>query len=367
MDPSRYLPLFLEEARQHLDAARALAAEIGAGPPGEGLVSGLARHLHSLKGIAACMRYRTMTGLAHTAEEALGTWRRAGGAVPTRARLLDALGACERILAGAERGVLGQEAAGGVAPESPGPERWCLDIRLSRGARALDVLAGVAVLGSVGGESPPRNVLARASRAPRLSVVLSSTLEPGELAAGLARVRGVERFFLEPEAVPFSRVVRPLVGAASLMARILGKRVRFEVDGPGVRLDRRRISALLEALLHVLRNAVDHGIEPPRERLARGKGRCGVVRIRAERRTHEVRVMVEDDGRGFEVERTARVVPRRRFRAAGTAGEISGRGVGLSAARHALAELGGYIVIRARAGKGATVVMALPEERGQSP
>jgi chemotaxis protein histidine kinase CheA len=326
VDPSRYLPLYL-------DAARALAQGSGAGPPGEALSSRLARHLHSLKGIAACLRYRSMTRLAHTAEEALGAWKRAGGAVPARAHLLAALASAERMLRGAERLL-----------KLSLPERWSVEIRLAQDARVHEVLQALAAIGTVPASDSHRN---------RLSLVLSSTLKPQEVAAGLARVPGVERFFLEPETVPFRHVVRPLVGATSVAARMLGKRVRFQVEGQGVRLDRRRASALLEALVHVLRNAVDHGIEPPRERVLGGKRRSGTIRIRAEKGDRAVRVTVEDDGRGFPV-------PRPHAVTAGRAGEVSGRGVGLPAARDALVEVGGVLTIRARSGRGATVEMAVP-------
>lgn len=81
-------------------------------------------------------------------------------------------------------------------------------------------------------------------------------------------------------------------------ARVLGKRVRVIIEGADVFLDRKVVEMLTDPLIHLARNAVDHGIEPPDERVRLGKPAEGVVRLVAQRDGMYVRIAVEDDGRG---------------------------------------------------------------------
>ena len=86
--------------------------------------------------------------------------------------------------------------------------------------------------------------------------------------------------------------------AAMDAARVLGKRVRVIIEGADVFLDRKVVEMLTDPLIHLARNAVDHGIEPPDERVRLGKPAEGVVRLVAQRDGMYVRIAVEDDGRG---------------------------------------------------------------------
>src|SRR5881409_1845609 len=173
----------------------------------------------------------------------------------------------------------------------------------------------------------------------------------------------------------FPRLVRDL-------ARQLGKQVAFRVEGKEIELDRTILDELGDPLMHLLRNAVDHGIEPPAERRRRGKPLEGEIVLTAVRERASVAITVSDDGRGIDrhkiLERAQReglvdahaealsddqllrVLARPGFTTAEAVTSVSGRGVGIDVAMTRIRALGGSIEIRSVEGKGTTFVMRLP-------
>jgi two-component system chemotaxis sensor kinase CheA len=166
-------------------------------------------------------------------------------------------------------------------------------------------------------------------------------------------------------------------------ARQLGKRVSFSMTGRHVELDRSLLNELADLLVHLIRNAVDHGLEPPEERIAAGKPETGEVRVSASRRGSLIVVRVEDDGRGIQRElvldaatRLGLLTPeaaasieddelfaflaRPGFSTAARVTEVSGRGVGLDAVATRLRVLGGSMDVRAEAGRGSAFTLELP-------
>lgn len=166
-------------------------------------------------------------------------------------------------------------------------------------------------------------------------------------------------------------------------ARQLGKRVSFSMTGRHVELDRSLLNELADLLVHLIRNAVDHGLEPPEERVAAGKPETGEVRLTASRKGSMIEVRVEDDGRGIQrhlvldaAVRLGLVTPdagesmpddelfaflaRPGFSTATRITEVSGRGVGLDAVATRLRALGGSMDVRAEAGRGSSFSVELP-------
>jgi len=167
------------------------------------------------------------------------------------------------------------------------------------------------------------------------------------------------------------------------IAESLGKPAQLEFSGDETEADKAIVEMLFEPLLHVLRNAVDHGIEDVALRARSGKPRVATVSMRAMRRGEHVVVEVADDGAGLDVPRIREVALRRRVVAAedlesmseaqvidlvfapgfSTASEVtavSGRGVGMDAVRTAVERAGGRVSIDSRAGQGTTVRFMLP-------
>ena len=174
----------------------------------------------------------------------------------------------------------------------------------------------------------------------------------------------------------FPRMVRDL-------ARDLGKDLAFEVDGVDIELDRTVLDEIVEPLVHLLRNSIDHGLEPADVRAAAGKPSRGLVRLSAARERDRVLVTVADDGRGMDVERIWKAAVARGlaqpgerdtmsdddillftctpgFSTAEHATKVSGRGVGMDVVRAKVEQLGGALAIRSRPGSGTEFVLSLP-------
>jgi two-component system chemotaxis sensor kinase CheA len=160
------------------------------------------------------------------------------------------------------------------------------------------------------------------------------------------------------------------------LGRRSGKDVRLELTGHDVQLDRQIIDILREPLRHLLVNAVDHGIEPPDERVAKGKPATGVVRVAARVVDESVEVTVTDDGAGVNWGRVAEVAKESGlhisppdlsallfhpgFTTLTESTEFSGTGEGLTEAAEAAARVHGAVTIDSEAGVGTTVTMSLP-------
>ncbi len=173
----------------------------------------------------------------------------------------------------------------------------------------------------------------------------------------------------------FPRLVRDV-------ARQLDKQVAFRVEGKEIELDRAILDELGDPLVHLLRNAVDHGIEPPAERKKRGKKPEGEIVLSAVRERSSVAISITDDGRGIDRaqvlakalreglvdphteslsdDQLLRVLARPGFSTAAQVTNVSGRGVGIDVAMTKIRALGGSIEIRTEPGKGTSFVLRLP-------
>jgi two-component system chemotaxis sensor kinase CheA len=174
----------------------------------------------------------------------------------------------------------------------------------------------------------------------------------------------------------FPRLVRDLSAK-------LGKEVRLELVGSETELDRTVVDAVGDPLVHLVRNSLDHGLEPVQERLAAGKPGVGTLEISARHAGSSVVIEVRDDGRGINPEAIARTALSRGlidaqaaaeismksalellfapgFSTAETTSDISGRGVGMDAVRAKIRELGGEVVLDSIPGEGTTAQIRLP-------
>jgi two-component system, chemotaxis family, sensor kinase CheA len=203
-------------------------------------------------------------------------------------------------------------------------------------------------------------------------------------AAGLAdlarHTRDLQEMVLAIRMVPindgFARIPR-LVRELSTQ---LGKQVELRTLGEATELDRGLIEKLSDPLLHLVRNAVDHGLETPEVRIAAGKPPTGLLRLTARQRGGKVVIDVSDDGQGLDRER---IIERARqrgrilaanapdsevwqvlfdagFSTAELVTEVSGRGVGMDVVRRNIISLGGTVDVASRKGRGVTVTMTVP-------
>jgi two-component system chemotaxis sensor kinase CheA len=174
----------------------------------------------------------------------------------------------------------------------------------------------------------------------------------------------------------FPRVVRDLAIAC-------GKQVRIEMEGQETELDKTIIEAIRDPLTHLVRNAVDHGIEPPRERLSRGKSAEGRLSLHASHEGGKVIIEMSDDGGGIDPQRVrdkalqAKLITPEQadrlserdlvnlvflagFSTADKVTQFSGRGVGMDVVRTNIEKIGGTVNIASRLGRGTTVKMKIP-------
>ncbi|EJL03907.1 MULTISPECIES: hybrid sensor histidine kinase/response regulator [Pseudomonas] len=182
---------------------------------------------------------------------------------------------------------------------------------------------------------------------------------------------------------PFADVLSGQVRMVRDLGRSLGKQVRLEIEGEKTQVDRDVLEKLEAPLTHLLRNAVDHGIETPEQRQLAGKPAEGLIRLRASHQAGLLVLELVDDGAGVDLERVRRSIVERGLSPAQTAAslseeelltflflpgfslrdkvtEVSGRGVGLDAVQHMVRQLRGAVVLEQTAGGGSRFHLEVP-------
>ncbi len=430
MDLARYRALFLEEAHDHLAQMSDALLHLEKEPGARESIDLVFRMAHSVKSMAASLDYDAITTLAHAIEDRMERVRAAGRVAPGLE-----LSLLFRGLEGLERGVacvaantpidapdpqlLGALAAEGPAAERSGAGESSAAAKSGDAANTADE-APAARSGSEPAPEPKADVASRAE-APRSSsaaplpsvrvrtetldrflsavgeVILVSgqvrTASGGPVLPGPALVGGLDRMdrmvgelqrrVLELRTAPLLRILEQMPRLAREVAQQLGKRVEVELRGAELELDRAILDRLGDPIVHLLRNAIDHGLESSADRSASGKPEAGRIVIDARREKDEVRIAVRDDGRGIDLDAVrARAVARGLVPAAladdlpaadlaalifqpglSTAAaitEVSGRGVGMDAVRSTIEALGGRVELETGRGLGTTTTLIVP-------
>ncbi len=306
------------------------------------------------------------------------------------------------------------ESLGAVSAVSPPPETWGSEAfsgdfacRIATSATDEEIQAELSQVGEVAsvivvrGNAPVavaapaaqvRVDLARLDRvvnlggelsvmAHRLAAELARRDDPALAAAGHALdllVTELQEQVLRVRMAPVSEVFERFPRAVRDLAKHLEKRVRLDIEGGDIELDRAILEELPRILLHLLRNAVDHGIELPAVRKKAGKGLEGRIRLSARRDRNSVIITVADDGRGIDevaVRARARelgweedadspdllrILGRAGFSTRREVSDVSGRGVGFDAVLHRVRSMGGSTELQASPGVGTTVALRLP-------
>jgi two-component system chemotaxis sensor kinase CheA len=182
---------------------------------------------------------------------------------------------------------------------------------------------------------------------------------------------------------PVGRVFTRFPKLARDVARQLGKSVELEVVGAETELDRNLVEALADPLVHLIRNAIDHGIESPAQRLAAGKSATGTVRLSAQQEGDHVTIEVRDDGGGIDPEKIRRIACDKALIAAeagarmspdeclqlnflpgfstrAEVSDLSGRGVGMDVVQSKIRELSGHVQIHSEIGHGSCFAIRVP-------
>ena len=222
-------------------------------------------------------------------------------------------------------------------------------------------------------------VIAQAMLAQRLANENLAHIE--ELALIETLVRDIQDHAMAFRAQPISSVFGRVPRLLRELAASTGKHVKLEVSGETTELDKTVIERLSEPMTHLIRNAVDHGIEPPDERQAAGKDPEGTLTLSAEQKAGRIVIRISDDGRGIDRDRVLakaianglvsadaelsdedihQLIFAPGFSTAAQVSNISGRGVGMDVVKQNVKDLGGRITIESAPGKGTTFALALP-------
>ncbi|HWN19553.1 MAG TPA: chemotaxis protein CheA [Gemmatimonadales bacterium] len=219
----------------------------------------------------------------------------------------------------------------------------------------------------------------------RLTVLSTEAADPTlvELSERIARlVSAMQTEVLAARMTPVGEVFDRFPRLARDLSRDLGKKIRFDTEGEEIELDRSILDEIGEPLLHLIRNAADHGIEPPEQRTQAGKPAEGRILLSATRERNTVALRVADDGRGIDRQRIlekarreglatadvdtltddllVRVLARPGFSTATAVSGVSGRGVGVDVAMTRVRALGGTLEVRSELGRGSTFLIRVP-------
>ncbi|QRK04451.1 response regulator [Archangium violaceum] len=421
-DPYRY---FRIEARELIEQLTQGLFSLADGEGGAQAVPELFRYAHTLKGAARVVGQVRMAEMAHAVEDALSPYRNSGASLPVdsvheflrlvgqMAEALDELEAPAPAPAQEEQ-AQSQEGAPALAlPEAPSSE--VVRVELERLDTLLEGLSEAVVqLGGLRGavESLTQAQHGAGSLIAQLTAPVASSGSPAERARWLSRVLAVAESLrsslvkagrqlggglgqVESELarlrdgantlrlVPTQTLFGPMELAARDAAASLGRQVEVDAEGGDIQIDGHVLAAVRQALVHVVRNAVDHGLETPDERRAVGKSPTGRFSVKVQRRGGRVSFQCEDDGRGVDLGRIRQVAVERGvvsaseadaldeqgllellfqpgFSTARAITEVSGRGVGLDVVRDTVRRLKGEVHISSRPGLGTCITLEVP-------
>ncbi|MBY0337204.1 MAG: chemotaxis protein CheW, partial [Acetobacteraceae bacterium] len=258
-------------------------------------------------------------------------------------------------------------------------EARAASLALAEAQNAPAARRAVAEIAALQKELPPALARRLARAVENLRTARGAAIRAGErLGVALGQL---DEAVLELRVVPFATLAARLPRAVRTTAEAAGKPVTLTIEGQEVQLDRALSDLLADPLLHLVRNAVDHGIEPPEARARAGKPAMARVSVRAERGAGRLLVTVEDDGGGVDTEAVrARAEARGLLRPGSRPteeeahallflpgfstrteiSETSGRGVGLDVVQEAARRAGGSVRIESRRGQGTRFVLDLP-------
>ena len=384
---------FVAECREMLEALGGEIVAWEAEPDDRARLDSIFRFVHTVKGNCGFFEFPRLEALSHAAEDALADVRAGrrhpdGHLVSAVLAIIDRIGemiaaidAGEEMPAGDDSALIQALAPGAetiAAPASAtvveGQPRAASSPRTIR----LSVELLDRVMSTVSDMVLARNELARRLRESPTEVAVDGAFE--RLSAIIAdmrdaitrtRMQRIENLF-----VGLPRMVRDLSAE-------LGKQVLVDIEGGDVELDREMIEMIRDPLTHIIRNAIDHGIETPAERLKSGKREIGILAVSARQSGNQILIDIHDDGRGIdgkklvakaldvgllERDEAAKLSPREQLALVFEAGlstakevtSISGRGVGMDVVRSNVERIGGIVEVDSKLGQGTRMTLRVP-------
>ncbi|MBG8553748.1 chemotaxis protein CheA [Hymenobacter guriensis] len=385
-----YREMFMAEALEYYDAMGRHISELEKNPQADAALNELFRLMHNLKANARAMGFNELGEIAHGMETIFGLIRSkekafTGSVIPVIFGGIDTIGVIIRaigedaplpeasmLLANLDRLVKGEEPIldGELAAEDSRKLELSdlVYIQIKKLDHLLNLVGELIIdrdrVFTLGQEIGNPALQAVASHLYRIADELQYSVMD-------ARLVNVGSLFNK-----FPRVVRDVATAEQ-------KEVNLTISGQDIQIDRNILQIITDALLHLVRNAIGHGIEQPAEREKVGKPPVGELAILASTERDDVLIQVRDDGQGIDVESVRRKAVERGLVSAGAAAslspsdvraflfepgfsmakevtDISGRGVGLDVVKLAIDSLGGQLRVDSELGKGTTFTLVLP-------
>ena len=400
---------FLAETSEHLEAASSQLVQFEIDPSNSAIVASIFRLVHTIKGTCGFLGLGRLEALTHAAEAVVSMLRDGKSATPELVTLI--LAAVDRV-----KLILGELEKNAVEP--PGDDEdliAALEGHLAPHEEEQDTppeprrpALAPLVTQTTADPSPDQNGRTRRSETIRVDVmalerimVLVSELvltrnqlleltrkhEDEAVKAPMQRLSGLtsdlQDSVMRARMQPLSRLFARLPRLVRELAVETHKKLVVMLEGGDTELDRQLIEVVRDPLTHILRNAADHGIEPPHERIALGKPETGCIRLAASHEAGYITVAISDDGRGLDLERIkAKALARGlvtpadleqmapetiyrfifvpEFSTAAKVTSISGRGVGLDVVRDNIETIGGSITVTSTFGKGTSFNLKIP-------
>jgi two-component system chemotaxis sensor kinase CheA len=402
-DREAVLASFLVESEEGLELMEQALVQMESSPSDPELLHSIFRVAHTIKGNATSLELTELAGFAHVVEDLLDVFREQQ-TLPSADLISVLLKAVDEL-----RAMVSTAAAAGPPGLTPGQQKLRKEIarevekrskRIVTASEANEESSSAVKVDMLPGASH-RTLRADVDKLDHMlnltgEIVIAQTrlrqmiekLDAEQGRAILEMHREAERLYMDLQSevmsirmVPVGPLFRQFVRPVRDLAKSHGKLARLEVVGGDVEVDTTVLEQLKDPLLHLLRNAVDHGLEKPALRESQGKNACGLIRLSAAHSGGNIIVKLEDDGAGFD---RARILNKAKrlgllsgkdevrdqdiydlvFQAGFTTSEsvtdLSGRGVGLDVVRRNIDNLRGTVEISSTPGKGSIIIIRLP-------
>lgn len=413
---------FIVEAREHLTSIESKMLVLEQNPGDTEAIHSVFRGFHTIKGLAGFLEFAVIQEVAHEVETLLDRAR--NGKLTITSAVVDGVLASadflKQAIDGVELGLMGQPVPALSDPQAlvRRIRSWTTDGEAPtspRDAQSTSAPAQPRPVSAAPGEPPSKEPRAGAP-APKAADTFSVRVETGKLdylldmvgemviaqslihhnpklatvqdsrlqgdLSQLARITGeVQRTTMSMRMLPIGQLFQRTARLVRDLSRKAGKKVELETSGEETELDKTIAEELADPLMHMVRNAIDHGIETPEGRRAAGKSEVARVRLAAYHQGGQIVVEIADDGRGLDREKILKKAQQNGlisdgaqlsetevfhlifepgFSTAEQVTDISGRGVGMDVVRKHVQKLRGRIDIQSKIGEGATFFLKLP-------
>jgi two-component system chemotaxis sensor kinase CheA len=276
------------------------------------------------------------------------------------------------------------EVKGETEPEQPQentPEASLTAKSMSRTVR-VDISKLDELMNIVGELVLSHSTISQIADRMRLEGYSAPAINLTKAAKGLERrLTELQKGVMEIRMIPVGQLFEKMARIVRKISREQGKKVELRMFGADTELDKLIVEDISDPMMHIIRNAIDHGIETPKERIKAGKDEKGIIKLSSYQKGNHVVIEVEDDGGGIDVDKVRRkafskgLIPSIEsvhdrealdliflpgFSTSDEVSEISGRGVGMDVVRTNIAALSGMVDVESTPGKGSSIIITLP-------